>query len=62
MKSEHRHELQTNELANRLGTGIEKVQPYSQVVLAGVIVLAVAAVGWGIYSSVTRKNALVAAK
>jgi tetratricopeptide (TPR) repeat protein len=57
MKSEHRHELQTNVLADRLGTGIEKVQPYSQVLVGGLIALAIAAIGFGIYSSVTRKNA-----
>ena len=36
MKSERRHDLQSNELAHTLGTGIEKVQPFTQYIVGGV--------------------------
>lgn len=40
MKTERRHELQENELANWLGDLIRKIQPYGRVII-GVLVLAV---------------------
>lgn len=60
MKSERRHDLQTNELANTLGSGIEKVQPFLQYIVGGVVVAALFAIGWGVYTSFSRKNAAAA--
>jgi hypothetical protein len=37
MKSEHRHELETNALAKRLDNAIEQLRPYASTI-AGVIV------------------------
>lgn len=36
MKTERRHELQTNTLANSLGEGIEKVRPFTNHILLGI--------------------------
>ncbi len=60
MKSERRHDLQSNELAQTLGTGIEKVQPFVQYIVGGLVVAALLAVSWGVYSSFARKNAAAA--
>ncbi len=60
MKSERRHDLQSNELANTLGSGIEKVQPFSQYIVGGVVIAALLAVGWGVYTSFARKSAAAA--
>ncbi len=60
MKSERRHDLQNNELASTLGTGIDKVQPFVQYIVGGVVIAAVLAVGWGVYTSFARKSAAAA--
>ena len=60
MKSERRHDLQSNELAHTLGTGIEKVEPFAQYLIGGVVVAALLAVGWGVYSSFAKKSAAAA--
>lgn len=60
MKSERRHDLQSNELANTLGSGIEKVQPFVQYIVGGVVIAALLAVGWGVYTSFARKSAAAA--
>jgi tetratricopeptide (TPR) repeat protein len=41
MKSERRHELQKNELAQALDRGLETLRPYTGILLAGALVLAV---------------------
>ncbi|MDX1927685.1 MAG: hypothetical protein SFV81_14280 [Pirellulaceae bacterium] len=60
MKSERRHDLQSNELAHSLGSGIEKVQPFAQYIVGGVVIAALLAVGWGVYTSFAKKNAAAA--
>jgi hypothetical protein len=60
MKSERRHDLQNNELANTLGSGIEKVQPFAQFIVGGVVIAALLAIGWGVSTSFSRKNAAAA--
>lgn len=60
MKSERRHDLQSNELATTLGAGIDKVQPFVQYIVGGVIIAAVLAVGWGVYTNFARKSAAAA--
>lgn len=60
MKSERRHDLQNNELATTLGAGIDKVQPFVQYIVGGVVIAAVLAVGWGVYTNFARKSAAAA--
>lgn len=60
MKSERRHDLQSNELAHTLGSGIEKAQPFAQYIVGAVVIAAVLAMGWGVYSSFSKKNAAAA--
>ena len=40
MKTKRRHDLQTNELADWIGTQIEAVKPYSQYIVGGAIAIA----------------------
>ena len=54
MKSERRHELQHNELAEWLFKTSEQIKPHQNSIMAGVVVLAVLIVG---YSWWTRHNA-----
>ncbi len=54
MKSEERHSLQTNYLADKLGGTIDQVKPVSQWLVTGAVVALVALVGWGLYSSFSR--------
>jgi hypothetical protein len=46
MKTERRHELQTNELANSLAHFIEAVKPYSRALAAGALALVVLLFAW----------------
>lgn len=58
MKTERRHELQTNELADTLGTFISRVRPYSRLIAAGLvaIVMLLAAVGYVKAKSTARES------
>ncbi len=49
MDAKHRHELQENELADWLGTTIERVRPLVPVIIGAVALLVVGVVGWGAY-------------
>jgi hypothetical protein len=51
MKTERRHELQTNTLAVTLARWIELLKPYSRVFLAAIIALVVAVFAWGFLST-----------
>ncbi|MCC6512299.1 MAG: hypothetical protein IT423_24590 [Pirellulaceae bacterium] len=55
MKSERRHELQTNYLADHLGTAVQSSKPYAVYAIAGVAAVAIAAIGYGIYSTQAAK-------
>ena len=58
MKTERRHELQTNVLAGSLARWIEVAKPYSRAALAIVIALVAAIFAWGYFSSqASRKQA-----
>ncbi len=60
MKSERRHELQTNALADWLGTEIERVRPYQTTLLGVVLLLALLAVAgayWKYHSAVQSAEA-----
>jgi hypothetical protein len=50
MKSERRHELQHNELAEWLAKSAEAIKPYQNLLFAGVVVVLVAAVGYTLWS------------
>lgn len=60
MKSDRRHELQKNELADRLASGIESTRSYLPVIFGGIGLLVVASIVWGIYSSYAKSQASVA--
>lgn len=60
MKNERRHELEKNELADRLGTGIEAAQPMLPIILGGIAIVIVGALGWGLYSSNAKRKASLA--
>ncbi|TWU34969.1 YfgM family protein [Novipirellula artificiosorum] len=51
MKSERRHELQENILANHLGNINRAIEPYSRQIAIAVVLLAVAAIWYSLYSS-----------
>ncbi len=55
MKSDRRHELETNVLANRLGAVIETGRPVGGLVLIGIVLIIVAALGYGAFTSWTHK-------
>ncbi len=60
MNSERRHELQQNYLADLLGTQIRKIENYTKLIAAVIVVLVIAAVAWGLYRSAevgTRSDA-----
>jgi predicted negative regulator of RcsB-dependent stress response len=58
MKSKHRHDLETNELARRLYTLIDRIRPYSSTVLGSLIAIVVILMGWSYLSgsSAARKE------
>jgi hypothetical protein len=45
MKTQRRHELQTNELADHLGRYLQTIRPYQNVILTGVVAVIVIVVG-----------------
>ena len=55
MKSQRRHELQTNYLADHLGTAAEAGKPYAMWVTIAVAALVIVGVGYGIYSTQSHK-------
>ncbi len=57
MKTERRHELQTNQLADWLGRQIENIRPHFTTILTVVAVLIVAMIGYGIWSSRSQEAA-----
>ncbi len=56
MKSERRHELEKNILADRLGGGLQAAQPVMPMILGAIAILVVGSLGWGIYSSTAKKK------
>lgn len=60
MKSEQRHELQTNVLADRIGSGIEAARPVLPMVLGAIGLVVVGLLGWGLYSSSARNRTALA--
>lgn len=60
MKSERRHELQTNYLADHLGTAVSTGKPYATYVIGGLVVALFAALAYGIYASQVAKASAAA--
>ncbi len=60
MKSKRRHELQTNELADRLGQWIARVRPYSTLLCVAVLGVVLILAGW-YYVAASRSQVLAAA-
>jgi len=56
MKTERRHELQTNVLANSLGHWVERIKPYGGAFLAGGIALVIAVLAWGYVSTQSSRR------
>jgi len=58
MKSDRRHELEKNILADRLGGGIQAARPVLPIVFGTLAIAVVGLIGWGVYSaSVSNKAA-----
>ncbi|MGN6546911.1 MAG: hypothetical protein ACTHK7_17790 [Aureliella sp.] len=55
MKSQRRHELQTNYLADHLGTAAQASKPFAMWVTIAVAAVVVLGIGYGIYASQTHK-------
>ena len=55
MKSERRHELQTNYLADHLGTAVQTSRPYAMWVAIGIAAVVVLAIAYGIYTTQSAK-------
>lgn len=51
MKSERRHELQHNYLADYLGQGLAKIEPHAKAIAVALGVLLFASLAWGFYRS-----------
>lgn len=60
MKSERRHELQKNELADRLASGIESTRALLPVIGIVLAVMLVGAIAWGVYNRYSRGQASAA--
>lgn len=58
--NKRRHELERKELADRLETGIESAQSYIPMILGGIAVVVLAALGWGLWNSSSEKKAAAA--
>ena len=56
MKSERRHELEKNDLADRLAKGIETIKPYQNAILAAILVVVVVtgSYGWWVRRSTAQ--------
>lgn len=55
-----RQQLEKNELAERLGPGVNAVQPLLPYILGAIAIVVVGSIGWGLYSSSARKQEAVA--
>jgi hypothetical protein len=51
MKTERRHELEQNELADRLALAMDSVGPYSKHILISIVALLVVVIGWRLYAT-----------
>lgn len=56
MKSERRHHLERNELADRIGSGLNSVQSIMPMILGGLVILVIGSIAWGLYSGSVKKK------
>ncbi|MEE8452926.1 MAG: hypothetical protein V3R99_13455 [Thermoguttaceae bacterium] len=58
MKSERRHDLEKNDLADRLAKGVETVKPYQNALLAGILLILVVTISytWWVRRSATASE------
>lgn len=56
MNREHKHQLERNELADRLGAGLSSIQSILPLVAGGLAILIVGSAIWGLYSSSQQKK------
>jgi hypothetical protein len=56
MKSEERHKLETNYLADHLGDGISKVKPFVNLILGGIVVLIFGGLIYAYFQNATAKK------
>jgi hypothetical protein len=56
MKTDRRHALQTNWLADHLGHWLDKVKPYTNYIITGVFVLAAGLAIWGLVAHFTKED------
>jgi len=54
MKSAHRHELQTNALAQQLDVAIDRTRPYISTILGVIVALALGALAWSYFSNASE--------
>jgi hypothetical protein len=60
MKTERRHELQTNVLADWLGRQIEAIRPYAGTIVTGVLVIVIVLIGYSIWNTWSAGSAAIA--
>lgn len=60
MDSQHRHELQENVLADKLGQGIEAIKPHLPMIVLGAVGAAVGLAAWNSYQASARESKQVA--
>lgn len=60
MKSERRHELEKNELADWLASSVEAIRPYQNAILGVVILIAAAVVAFAVWRNMAQRQATVA--
>ncbi len=56
MKTERRHELQTNVLADTLGRWIVAVKPYTTLIVGSLVVLVIAVAAWNVLAWLASNN------
>ncbi len=60
MKSERRHELEQNALANWVATRMEAIRPYQNAILGGLLLVAAAVVAFSVWRSMAQRQVTVA--
>lgn len=60
MKNERRHQLERNELAERLGSGIQSAHGIFPYLLGGLAIVVVGFIAWGAYSANVKRKASLA--
>src|SRR5688500_9150416 len=56
MKSAHRHELQTNALAQRLDVAIERLRPYGSTIVGPIAAIVIVSLAWSYFSNASTSK------